>query len=41
MTDKLMHTPNDDTQLQLMVETLGQSTQWTNQSNSNLSPQIC
>ena len=47
MADKLMYIPKDDTQnyifcrLQLVVETFGYSTSWTNQSKSkfNKSPQ--
>ena len=45
MADKLMYIHNDDTQnypfcgLQLMVEMFGCSTEWTNQSKFNTSPQ--
>ena len=47
MADKLMYIANDDTQncpfcrLQLVVETFGNSTKWTNQWKFNKSPQGC
>ena len=47
MADKVMYIPNDNTQnyslcrLELVVETFGQSTQWTNQSKLNKSPKNC
>ena len=42
MADKLLYIPNDDKQnyhffsLQLVVETFGKLTQWTNQAKFNL-----
>ena len=47
MANKLKYIPNDDTQnyylcrLQLVVETFGHWTKWTNQSKFNKSPQGC
>ena len=47
MGDKLIDLPNDDIQnnpffrLQLVLETIGHSTLWTNQSKFNESPQSC
>ncbi len=47
MADKLMYISNDDTQnypfysLELVVETFGHLTQWTNQSKYNKCPQGC
>ena len=44
---KLLYIPDDDTQIspfcriQLVVETFGQSTQWTNQTNFKKVPQGC
>ena len=46
MADKLMHIPNDDTQnypfykLQLLVETFGHSTKWSNQAKFNKVPNV-
>ena len=42
MANKFMYIPNDDSQnypLQLVVETFGHWTKWTNQSKFNKSPQ--
>ena len=47
MADKLMYIPNDDTQiqpfcrLQLVIETFGHSTLWTNKLKFNKSPKSC
>ena len=47
MVNKLMLIPNDDTQnypfcrIQFVVEMFEHSTQWTNQSKFNNSPQSC
>ena len=46
MADKLMNIPNDDSQnypfciLQLVIETIGHWTLWTNQSKFNKSQQL-
>ena len=47
MADKLMYIPNDDKQnqtfcrLQLVIETFGHSTLWTNELKFNKSPKSC